>query len=93
MPNLVVWLRPHDTILTLLNNAAFFEDGVNAEPEYILTLGGIGGTTSMRTAGHGIATFTDRTGTTYSIPAYLCTAACHNAITHLDPTGRTQGCH
>ena len=79
--------------ITLLNNAAFFEDGVNAEPEYILTLGGIGGTTSMRTAGHGIATFTDRTGTTYSIPAYLCTAACHNAITHLDPTGRTQGCH
>ena len=40
--------------ITLLTNAAFFRDGIDTSPEHILTLGGIAGTTSMLTEGHGI---------------------------------------
>eukprot|EP00966_Prymnesium_polylepis_P264578 6112193-Prymnesium_polylepis.1 len=64
--------------VTLLNNPAFFPNGVDDAPEHAFTLGGIAGVTVLRTEGHGLATFMDRTGTTYTIPAYLCTASSHN---------------
>ena len=57
--------------VTLLTNRAFFHNGVDDAPEHIFTLGGIAGVTALRTEGHGMATFTNGKGTSYTIPAYL----------------------